>query len=119
MNMDFPDEFEKMLALLNLNRALGNAANGAEEADPGVFEVSLAGLIATDAETAAVRLDKVARVRAALSAGTYSVTAEAVARKMLEGMLVAERRRLRSDRRRRPRPGHRGMMRGRATDQSR
>ncbi|HEV2324903.1 MAG TPA: flagellar biosynthesis anti-sigma factor FlgM [Terracidiphilus sp.] len=117
MKMDFPDEFEEVMALLSLNRALRDAAAGTAEADPGAFEVSLATLRATDGETAAVRLDKVARVRAALSAGTYSVAAEAVAGKMLDGMLEAERKHLRTDRRRRPRPGHRGVMRGRATGQ--
>lgn len=83
-------------------------------ADRGDLEHRLAGLHGADGEMGAVRLEKVAKVRAALSMGNYSVPAEAVAFKMLDAMLAREQERLREDRRKRPRVGHRSLMRGRA-----
>ena len=58
-----------------------------------------------------VRMDKVAAIQAALASGSYDVPARALAEKMLTAMLTLERERLQRERRRRPRTGHRGLMR--------
>lgn len=114
-----PDLARLDLARLDTTRpALTDARDEAPIEDEIVrdtFGLCLAGPgKAAGRETAAVRLDKVAKVRAALSAGTYSVPAEAVAVKMLDAMLALEQKRVIEDRRKRPRVGHRRLMRGRA-----
>lgn len=118
MNIDGPDDFDKMMALLAMSDALTETPSKSEAGDTGVFDIPLAGPDAAGCQSVAVRLDKVALVRAALLAGTYRVSAQAVAGKMLDAMFAIQRKRVSKDRRQRPRVGHRGVMRGRLTSQS-
>ena len=111
MSIDPPHDLK---TLLEATRALDEAPVDEVEADRSAFDLHLGGLGRAGGEIGAVRLEKVAKVRAALSAGSYSVPAEAVAFKMLDAMLAREQERLREDRRKRPRVGHRSLMRGRA-----
>ena len=111
MSIDDPHDLK---SLLEATRTLHEGPIDAGKADRSAFDHCVAGLDAAGGETGAVRLEKVAKVRAALSAGNYSVPAEAVAIKMLDAMLVREQERLREDRRKKPRVGHRRLMRGRA-----
>ena len=111
MSTDYPDDLK---SLLEATSKLHEWPIDAGMADRSAFDRCLAGLGAAGRETGAVRLEKVAKVRAALSAGNYSVPAEAVAIKMLDAMLTREQERLREDRRKRPRLGHRRLMRGHA-----
>ncbi len=111
MSTDYPDDLK---SLLEATCKLNEGPIDAGKADRIVFDRGLAGLGAAGWETGAVRLEKIAKVRAALSAGNYSVPAESVAMKMLDAMLAHEQERLREDRRKKPRVGHRRLMRGRA-----
>jgi hypothetical protein len=111
MGIDHPHDLK---ILLEATRTLHEAPIDAGEADRSEFHIRVAGQRGAGGENGAVRLEKVAKVRAALSAGNYSVPAEAVAFKMLDAMLAREQERLREDRRKRPRVGHRSLMRGRA-----
>ena len=104
MSIDHPHDWK---TLLEATRMPHEAPIDGGDADRGAFDLRRD-------ETGAVRLEKVAKVRAALSAGNYSVPAEAVAFKMLDAMLAREQERLREDRRKRPRVGHRSLLRGRA-----
>lgn len=114
MSIDLPDDLNEEMACLDLSGALDEAPIDGGEMDWGAFGLRLAGPGNAGRQTGAVRMDKVARVRAALSAGAYSVPAEAVAIKMLDAMLALEQKRVLEDRRKRPRVGHRRLMRGRA-----
>lgn len=109
MSTDHPQDLK---ILLEATRTLHEAPIDAGEAERSVFDLRMAGLGATGVGMRAVRLEKVAKVRAALLAGSYSVPAEAVAVKMLDAMLAHEQERLGEDRRKRPRVGHRRLMRG-------
>lgn len=100
-------------APLESTGALDEARIGGGEPDRNAFDLCLAGLGTAGNQTGAVRLEKVAQVRAALSAGNYSVPAEAVAFKMLDAMLALEQKRVLEERRKRPRVGHRSLLRGR------
>ena len=111
MSIDHPHDLK---TLLEATRTLHEAPIDASGADRRDFDLRVADLRGAGGETGAVRLEKVAKVRAALSAGNYCVPAEAVAFKMLDAMLAREQERLREDRRKRPRVGHRSLMRGRA-----
>ena len=111
MSTDHPHDWK---SLLEATGTLHERPFDAGEADRNAFDRCLAGLGTAGGECGAVRLEKVANVRSALSAGNYSVPAEAVAIKMLDAMLDHEQERLREDRRKRPRLGHRRLMRGRA-----
>lgn len=115
MSINLPDDLTEDMGLLQLNGELNEAPAGEGRKDRDAFGARLGGgLRNARAEAGALRLDKIKKVRAALSAGTYSVPAEAVAIKMLDAMLAFEKKRVREDRRRRPRVGHRRLMRGRA-----
>ena len=111
MSIDYPRDWK---SLLETTDRPNEAPIDTREADRRAFDLQLASLRGAVGEAGAVRLDKVAKVRAALAAGNYSVPAEAVAFKMLDAMLAREQERLRDDRRKRPRMGHRSLMRGRA-----
>jgi len=127
MSIDLPDDPNEemarphstrlMMARLNLSDELNETPIDDDEVDRDAFGLRLAGPGKVSRQTGAVRLDKVAKVRAALSAGTYCVPAETVAVKMLDAMLALEQKRVLEDRRKRPRVGHRRLMRGRATRQ--
>src|SRR6185312_7929635 len=93
--------------LLEATHSLHEAPIDTSEGNRSKFDLRPPGLRGAGGETGAVRQEKVAKVRAALSAGNYSVPAEAVAFKMLDAMLAREQERLREDRRKRPRVGHR------------
>lgn len=114
MSSDRPDDLQEPMALLDLSSAPDKAQIDGGEPDRNAFDLRLAGLGAAGSQTGAVRLEKVAQVRAALSAGNYSVPAEAVAIKMLDAMLALEQKRVLEDRRKRARVGHRSLLRGRA-----
>lgn len=113
MSSDRPDDLQKTMGHPELSSALDEARLDGGEPDRNAFDVCLAGLGAAGGQTGAVRLEKVAQVRAALSAGNYSVPAEAVAIKMLDAMLSLEQKRVLEERRKRPRAGHRSLLRGR------
>lgn len=111
MSIELPDDLNEDMAYLEENGVPGEAG----QSDPGPFGLLRGGNLGNArGEAGAVRLDKIKKVRAALSAGTYSVPSETVAMKMLDAMLALEQKRVREDRRRRPRVGHRRLMRGRA-----
>ena len=115
MSINLPDDLNEGMALLEVNSELNEAPTDETRKDRDAFSARLRdGLRNSRAEGGAVRLDKIKKVRAALSAGTYSVSPEAVAIKMLDAMLALEKKRVREDRRRRPRVGHRRLIRGRA-----
>lgn len=114
MSINLPDDLNEDLALLEVNDQLNEAPTDEGQKDRDAFGARLVGgLRNARAEAGAVRLDKIKKVRAALSEGTYSVPAETVAIKMLDAMLALEHKRVREDRRRRPRVGHRRLIRGR------
>ncbi|MGH9590287.1 MAG: flagellar biosynthesis anti-sigma factor FlgM [Terracidiphilus sp.] len=115
MSIQLPDDLNEDMALLEVNGGLDEAPIDEGRNGRGAYSNRLGGGPRNArAEAGAMRLDKIKKVRAALSAGTYSVPAEAVAIKMLDAMLALERKRVREDRRKRPRVGHRRLMRGRA-----
>lgn len=115
MSINFPHDLNEDMALLEVNGELNEALADDGRKDQRAYGAGLGGgLRNARAEAEAVRLDKIKKVRAALSSGTYSVPAEAVAIKMLDAMLAFEKKRVREDRRRRPRVGHRRLIRGRA-----
>jgi anti-sigma28 factor (negative regulator of flagellin synthesis) len=60
----------------------------------------------------AVRIDKVMAIRSALEKGDYEVSPRAVAAKMVDAMLTLGREWPYRERRKRPRLGHRGLLRG-------
>lgn len=60
-----------------------------------------------------VRIDKVMAIRAALEKGDYEMSPRAVAAKMVEAMITLEWDWPHRERRKRPRVGHRGLLRGR------
>lgn len=113
MSSDRPDDLQEPMAPLELTSTLGEARIGGGEPDRNAFDLRLAGLGAAGNQSGAVRMEKVAQVRAALAAGNYSVPAEAVAIKMLDAMLTLEQKRVLEERRKRPRVGHRRILRGR------
>lgn len=114
MSSDRPDDLQEPTDLPDLTGALDEAKVDAGEPDRDAFDLCLAGLGAAGNQTGAVRMEKVAQARAAISAGNYNVPAEAVAIKMLDAMLAIEQKRVLEDRRKRPRVGHRSLLRGRA-----
>lgn len=114
MSSERPDDLNEPKAFPEPAGALRESPIEKGQSPRSAFDLCLAGLGATGDETGAVRLDKVAKVRAAISAGNYSVPAEAVAIKMLDAMLALEQKRVLEDRRQRPRVGHRSLLRGRA-----
>lgn len=114
MNMEIGDGFEALTMLPEVSQTpdalpagtAGNAQKPEEENGPG----REAALKVADGED--VRMEKVAAIRGALAAGSYRVSASAVATKMLNQMMSIQREWPRRERRKRPRVGHRGLMRG-------
>lgn len=102
MNTETGNGFEELMTPLGVSRMLG--ALPAQNDLPTQQRLKLSG--GED-----VRMDKVMAIQTALASGSYDVPARAVAEKMLDAMLTLERERLQRERRRRPRAGHRGLMR--------
>ena len=104
MQTDASNGLEELLALLHNRKALGKAP-AQDDACRDRAALAVAGK--TD-----VRMNKVKAIQVALIAGRYCVPARAVAVRMLHAMLTREGERMLRDRRKRPRVGHRMLIRG-------
>ncbi len=94
--MDIRNSMDGLRSLLGVNPAVPSAPQGKSStsaAAGSAFDSDRATLSSAGNEVAqavsseGVRTEKVAEVQAALSAGTYSVSASAVASKMVDAML--------------------------------
>lgn len=105
MQTEVSNGIEELLALLDSPTALRRA--------PAMERAGESGAVLMLAGSSEVRMDKVKAIRAALMAGDYYVPARMVAAKMLEAMLTIEGERALRDRRKKPRVGHRTLIRAR------
>lgn len=103
MRTDLSNGIEELLALLDVQRALGKTP-----AEDGACEDQAALMLAGNTD---VRMEKVTAVRAALMSDEYCVPARAVAAKMLDTMLTIAGERALRERRKRRRVGHRTLIR--------
>ena len=98
--MEIHNGMDGLRSLLGIPQASANGAQGARSgmmrgADPLATDTatlsSAASVVAQDGADGGVRMDKVVAVQAALAAGSYSVSGEAVASRMVDSMLAAGR----------------------------
>jgi anti-sigma28 factor (negative regulator of flagellin synthesis) len=114
MDTEVGDRLEELMTLPGVSQMLAampaGTAGNAKKPDNASDLGRGAALMARGDEE--VRMEKVLAIRAALATGSYYVSASAVAAKMLNAMILIERERPRQERRKRPRVGHRGLLRG-------